>query len=473
MTAEQGSYLSQLQAQQNGMSVEELKTAEQRLGDQKDIIGDSWQLMSNDDVRFPKTATDVDALDDPNTRVKGGFDQLPQSVQETLRNAGDLTPVDDANVLAHDHDLQAISQIVKDGDPALQTGTELDREMMRAADTVMDSDLSQAYAANITQDIFEASGRDHQIVHDHVLGTHGDDGDDFLHDVNHMYWTDDGKAAASLFSWTNEAHAGPEADIASATAEKYAQYIGSHKDELMNLPGMPGEMTLGQVNPELVKGYAHGLTPYMADIASISGGNPDDNFGFLDPANSERPNAKGLFSVLGTQHDAYVEFNGAADQLGLERAHQYAEDVKNGVDVHKNDTRILDAAVLKGLVASGSAESAHAIGLNQEEARGWRKLAYSTAVGGLSTLGGPARRGGRRHVRQRDGEFVHRVATGYIYADSSRHDRRRIGTLRSERAARRRCAGRGNRSEVYGKWADRFTSGTASGRRKRAVRHRF
>ncbi len=113
LTAEQGSYLSQLQAQQNGMSVEELKTAEQRLGDHKDIIGDSWQLMSNDDVRFPKTATDVDALDDPNTRVKGGFDQLPQSVQESLHNAGDLTPMDDTNVLKHDQDLQAISQIVR------------------------------------------------------------------------------------------------------------------------------------------------------------------------------------------------------------------------------------------------------------------------------------------------------------------------------------------------------------------------
>ena len=77
-----------MQAQQNGMSIEELHTAEQRLGDHKDIIGDSWQLMSNDDVIFPKTDTVEGALDDPNYRVKGGFDQLPQSVQETLRNAG-------------------------------------------------------------------------------------------------------------------------------------------------------------------------------------------------------------------------------------------------------------------------------------------------------------------------------------------------------------------------------------------------
>ncbi len=53
LTPEQGSYLSQMQAQQNGMSIDALKTAEQRLGDQKHIIsGTLWQLMSNPNVNF-------------------------------------------------------------------------------------------------------------------------------------------------------------------------------------------------------------------------------------------------------------------------------------------------------------------------------------------------------------------------------------------------------------------------------------
>lgn len=386
LSAEQGSYLSQMQAQQHGMSVDALKTAEQRLGDQKHIIGDSWQLMSNDKVWFPRTDTDVGALDDPNYRVRGGLDQLPQSVQDAVRNPGELNRVDDTNVLKHGGDLQSISEIVHDGNPSLQTNTELDRELMKAADTVMDSDVPQPYAANVTEDIFRAVAEDHQVVHDQIVGPSSDD---FLHDVNHMPWTDDGKAAASLFSWTNEAHTGSEMGIASETAEKYAQYIGIHKGDLMNLPGIPGETTLGQLNPELVKGYAHGLSPYMADIASVPGG-ANDNFDFLDPGKSERPIAKGLFAVLGTQHDAYVEFNSAADKLGLERAHQYAEDVKHGVDVHKNDARILDAAVLRGLMASGSAEAAHSIGLNRAEVEEWRKTAYSTAVDSLAWAAGPA-----------------------------------------------------------------------------------
>jgi hypothetical protein len=166
---------------------------------------------------------------------------------------------------------------------------------------------TKAAAAETAQNIFDAAGRDHQIVHDHLLGTHGHDGDDFLHDVNRIAWTDDGKAASSLFGWTNEAHNGQEATIAAETAEKYANYVGSHKPDLMGIDGQ----TLGQLNPELVKGYAHGLTPYMSDIAGLSTDNPNDAFGPLDIQNpEERPIAKGLFSVLSTQEDAYNEFHG-------------------------------------------------------------------------------------------------------------------------------------------------------------------
>ncbi|MGW4100507.1 EspA/EspE family type VII secretion system effector [Mycobacterium sp. NPDC004974] len=55
LSAIQGSYLSQVNAQTHGMSVKDLATAEERLGAHQRIMGDSWQLMSNDDIRFPKT----------------------------------------------------------------------------------------------------------------------------------------------------------------------------------------------------------------------------------------------------------------------------------------------------------------------------------------------------------------------------------------------------------------------------------
>jgi EspA/EspE family len=380
LSAEQGSYLSQMQAQQNGMSVEALKTAEQRLGDQKHIIADSWQLMSNDDVSFPKTETKVGALDNPSTTAKGGFDQLPRSVQDSLQHAGQYAHQDNTTYLKNTHNLNDIAGIVKDGNPALQTGTELDRGMMRAADTVMDrydTIDTKAEAAEAAQNIFAASGRDHQIVYDHLLGTHGDNGDDFLHDINRIAWTDDGKAASSLFSWTNESHTGPEATIAAETAEKYATYVGSHKPELMGIDGQ----TVGQLNPELVKGYAHGLTPYMGDIAGLSTANPHDAFGPLDIQHpEERPLAKGLFSVLSTQEDAYREFHGAANAHVVTESHQWAEDVKNGVAVSDHDPRMVDCATLKALETVGTTEAARALGLNAEQVYQQQKSAYDLGV---------------------------------------------------------------------------------------------
>lgn len=286
--------------------------------------------------------------------------------------------------------IEQLAEIVRDGNVERQTGTELDRKMLRMADHLMDQDVAIEHNESTIRELFSSGGRDHQIVHDHLLGTHGDDGNDFLHDVNKVRWEDNGKAAADLFSWTNEQHNGPQSDIASATAEKYAQYVGAHKDELLHMSSGFHDKTLGQVNPELVKGYAHGLTPYMADIASVSGG-AQDNFDPLDAQeSSERPLAKGLFAVLGTQQEAYVEFNGAADKLSLEKAQEWAHDVKEGVHVEAHDSRLLASATLRGLVDSGTAEGLHAANLNNAEAAEWRQQAYDAGVKGLAAMSGPA-----------------------------------------------------------------------------------
>jgi hypothetical protein len=79
-------------------------------------------------------------------------------------NAGDVT------------DAKAIAQIVRDGNPSLQTGTEIDREMMRLSDRIMDQPTAMGAQEDVVTDIFGSAGRDHQIVHDQLLGTHGDDG---------------------------------------------------------------------------------------------------------------------------------------------------------------------------------------------------------------------------------------------------------------------------------------------------------
>ena len=372
LSEEQAAYLHQMQAQQKGMSIQDIHAAEQQLGDHKNVIGDSWQLMSNDDVKY-------DNPDHPGEQITGSRDQLPDHVK-TMMGIG--TIADDFNRTG-ETEVKDMSEIIKDGRSELQTGTEVDRGMIELSDRLMDNQTPTNEAA--VRGVFDSAGRDHQIITDQLVGRNEGGRDGFLHDINTMNWQDGGKSAGNLFEWTHDAK-GPETGIAAEAASRYADYLGNHK-ELLTMPGF-GDQTLGQHNPDLVRAYAHGLTPYMADIAGVSGG-ADDAFHDLDKGNPDKPLAKTLFAVLGTDQQAYVEFNGAADQLGLDKAHQWAEDVKNHVPVSATDPRIADAAVLKGLVDSGTAEGLHARGLNDASALEWRKQAYDAGVTGLSALGGP------------------------------------------------------------------------------------
>ncbi|QRY52215.1 TPR repeat region-containing protein [Mycolicibacterium septicum] len=396
LTPEQSAYLSQMQAQQKGMSIAELKAAEDRLGDHRDILSNSWQLMSNDDVKFSHAETTPEALDDPTRSLEGSFDKLPNSIQESLRDAGIWAHQDNTTYLDHATDNYLLAEMVKHGDEKFQKGTELDRAMIRAADTVMDrydydklSPTGREAVAQVAQELLGAAGRDHQSVHDHLVGSYRDGGlgssqadrDDFLKDINRIDWDDNGTAAASLFSWTNEPPNGPEAFIAGETAHAYAQYIGSHDAELMSINGQ----TLGQLNPEIVKAYAHGLSPYMADIAGLSHENLKDTFGAIDVQSpDERPTAKGIFSVISTEASAYTEFHGTANAHILALSSSWAEDFKNGHPVSPSDHRLADSAILKGLDTVGTNEAARALGLNEQQVYDRQKAAYTKGVEFLS-----------------------------------------------------------------------------------------
>lgn len=386
LTPEQKAYLDQMAAQQADMSVDDLKVAQDRLGDHKNVIGDSWQLISNDDVRFGEP--------DENGNLRpGSWDRLPESVQRAIG----IYNLDYPATEVERRQIEDIADIVRNGDVKFQDGTELDREMIRLSDRLMDQ---SPVNEKTVRELFTSAGRDHQVVTDHMVGwqPHSDDptrtgwdydSDDFLDDIMHTSWGDDGKDAASLFSWTNEAATGPDSDIASAAAERYAQYLGSHKDQLLDLPnGFFQTDTLGQVNPELVKGMAHGLTPYMADIAGVEGG-AADNFGPLDGGDQTRPLAKGVFAVLGTDVDAYREFYGAADELALQKSFDWANDVKQGNEVFQHDARMNAAATLKGLIDHGTAEGMKTIGLDNNEMTDLKKSVYNHAVSALSAAGGP------------------------------------------------------------------------------------
>ena len=214
------------------------------------------------------------------------------------------------------------------------------------------------------QDIFDSAGRDHQIVLDQITGNHGDDGQDFLHDINQHAWGDGGKSAGALFGWT-ENPTGSDVQIAAQAAETYGTYIGNHSQELMDLPG---HHTLGEFNPELTRAYAHGLGNYIPDIADLSTANQDDAFENPDSGNSDQKVAKGIFSVLSTDKDASDWFNGKATAAALAAQNDYAQAAKDHVpNLEAYNDKLLDASTLRAMVDVGTVNAAHHSGLNDHE----------------------------------------------------------------------------------------------------------
>ncbi|OBA59477.1 hypothetical protein A5647_17700 [Mycobacterium sp. 1100029.7] len=387
LSAEQASVLSQLQAQEHGMSIDALNTAEQRLGDEKGMIGNSWQLMSNPNLTFPKTPLQVGAKQGTDT-VKGGAAQLPESVQQALNSSG----------LEYLRQTNDIANIVKDGDKSLQTNTDLDRAMIRKAGAMMDTPFWQHDPASQGQsserdpamdpavsNVLSAVSPDHQVVHDTMTGS---DHEKFLKNLTHHAWKDNGQAVGSLFSWTGDAAQGPEAKIAAETARAYSSYIGGHPGELLHLPG---NHTLGQVNPNLVQAMGHGLDPYINNIAGTSGGFP----GFGDPLDQtpdirsgKLPVAKGVFSVIDSDPTAAQDFNKNAYQQALLHDSSFA------LNPHRDgySDQLYDAATLRGLVDVGTHNAYEA-----NEQNGYhqhlseydsKKLAYEDGVQAVSTVGG-------------------------------------------------------------------------------------
>ncbi|MHA7650952.1 putative alpha/beta hydrolase [Mycobacterium sp. ML4] len=396
LTAEQAAVLSQLQAQQHGMSVDALQTAEQRLGDQREMIANSWQLMSNPALAFPRTELKPGAVQGTEV-VKGSAAQLPEDVQRALTASG----------LIYAGDMNTIARIVKDGNPAFQRSTELDRGIIRKGSAMMRVpfwSLDRAsQGENVGRDpwldplvsnVMSAVAPDHQVVHELLTGP---DHDTFLGNVTHHFWSDNGQSIASLFDWTEAAAHGPEARLAAETARAYAAYVGEHAHDLLHLPG---NHTLGEVNAGLVGGMAHGLAPYVNNIAGVSGGVPEFGSNLDCPDEGEKgtmTHAKGVFAVLGTNEAASTYFNGAADRQALFAESNYVLDLaRHAPNMTTYNANLADAMTLRGLVDAGihsavqaGVENHH---ITETAAKSLefdqRKTAYELGVKGFAAVAG-------------------------------------------------------------------------------------
>ena len=377
----QAELVGQLQAQMKPMSLNDLNAARERLGDDKSMVSNALQVMSNPNVTYPRHdgETGVDLIPPapgvplPNRAVlAGNRGALPDSVQRTLDLGGNFdgppapqtgypgsAPVDyDGGSRREATDgLTTLANIVGDGDTRFQQGTDLDRGMMNSAKEFLDAqdglNGQQHWGDEVVQRVFDTAGRDTVVSHDmFTVDT------DFTRDVLTHEWSDDGRSASTLTNWIGDAANSPDPAVnvrAGETASALAGYIGdpANKDALMNIGGASQQnASMGQLNPELAQSLAHAMVPYVdemagRDLTGTSGWNPIDGESDLS-----YPHATNVFAVLGTDDGAaaILDSRSAAVQTAL--LNEYTNSVIN----HDGpvDTSAMEAAGrLKGITDQG------------------------------------------------------------------------------------------------------------------------
>jgi hypothetical protein len=347
--------VGQLQAQMKPMSLDDVNAARERLGDNKSVLSNALQVMSNPNITYPRH--DGEGLEVvpsnpqaglPSRSVEpGNSGALPDSVQRTLNLGGDFDgpPGPQAGYPGSapvDHDggprreatdgLATLATIVGDGDTRFQQGTELDRGMMNSAKEFLNAQASpdgqQHWGDDVVQRVFETAGRDTVVSHDMFTADR-----DFTHNVLTHEWSDDGRSASTLTNWIGDAANSPDPAVsarAGETASALAEYMGDpgNKDALMNIGGASQQnVSMGQLNPHLAQSLAHAMVPYVDDMAGrdldgTTGWQPIDG-----QSDMSYPHAANVFATLGTDDGAAQILDGRSTLVQAGFINEYAQSV--------------------------------------------------------------------------------------------------------------------------------------------------
>jgi hypothetical protein len=199
----------------------------------------------------------------------------------------------------------------------------------------------------------------------------GSGGREFLLQISNHDWDDGGAAAAARLSWIG--HDAQSADATTAqrageAAHAIATFLAQNADELSRVPsGWFGlqHHAVGELNPELVRGYASLLVPFqgalVGDVKSVRG------FTILGDGVDLSPTRK-VVAVIDTNTQAGNEFKDAAYQRVQGYLRTYA-----GAVVNRNTDELValrHAADLAGVVAGGQHESGNG-SIEPETAQHW------------------------------------------------------------------------------------------------------
>lgn len=372
-------YLQRMSRSLDGKSTEELQQLVEKLGPNGDRLVDAMRLASNPHV----AGTGVEGR----MPSRGGISALPSSLQSTLKDptlrveqstferlvaSGDRG-FDPRVLFTHWEGYQDMAAILSHGDRALMRGSELDTGLLKKSDEALRwmntgvwSGDTKSFATEMTGDVqnmLSASGRDPVAAHDAVTwkdqAGNAVYNDEFLGNLLTHKWTDGSVAASALLGGVAPAaQMSDPGDLtqqamairAGETVHAFDQYVGSHRDELLNIAGTDN-LSLGELNPALTRSLADATVPYIDDMLdnkldSTAGFAPLDNV-IEDPGLAHTRN---LFGVLGTD-DAAATLNTKAYTDIDAYQDSFAKSMKSG-DYEYFDLK--SSGALRGVIDAGA-----------------------------------------------------------------------------------------------------------------------
>ncbi|WP_354523201.1 EspA/EspE family type VII secretion system effector [Mycolicibacterium sp. 624] len=403
----QAELVGQMQAQMSDMSMNDVNAARERLGENKDVLTNAMQVMSNPNVEYPRHDGDGPQVVPstpggplPNDGVlPGDTGALPRGVQDTLNMRSDFDgppdprpgypgsgPVDweGAERTRAADGMKNLADIVGDGDPRFQQGTALDREMMSNAKDWLASQESpdgrsqEHWGDEVVERVFDTAGRDTVVNHDMFTSDK-----DFMQDVLTHEWQDNGQSASTLTDWiSRDAYSLDPAvnERAGQTASAIADYLGdpANKDILMNnSTGSQPNMSLGQMNPELTQSLAQSMSPYVDEMA---GRDLDGSSGWKSidgDSDLSYPHATNVFGVLGTDSDAARILDTRSASVQGAFINEYANSVIESNGQSGDSAAIEAAGRLKGITDQGAFMAVSDV---ESDASKTREIAYNRMV---------------------------------------------------------------------------------------------
>lgn len=388
-------YMNELARALDGKSPQEIQEIMDKLPPEgKQALSNSLNLVSNERVNGGPAGN-------------GSFDKLPATIRESLTrddlvvggyqttSGGGFRTIE-LNGVA---DNQAIAAVVAAGDDRYMQGSSLDRHLLDVGRQYLDAQVAWEQDPNkkfislsadgmpignspVTEPIFQAVGSD-KIALEEFLGdtTNPSQGKDFVTDILTHNWTDDGKAAAALFTFGSDDAVvnNPHDPVDVATANRTGNIMSmvgewvSTEEQWKKLADVGDNQSAGERNPEVVRALSTSLSPYVGALAGdhrpeLPGFNTVSEVtgkSWIDPQdNNTYPGSRPIFALMNTDEDASKQFTGAA----MERMLQYEAEYAKNPYITGAESNLAWAGVLNGLYDRGLQEGLQASQTNEYEA---------------------------------------------------------------------------------------------------------